>query len=58
VHGNEADVGALREDIADVLAPLRLRLSEAKTRIMHMGVAVDQSVNCGTPPNRISSQYV
>jgi RNA-directed DNA polymerase len=41
VHGNQADVEALREDIADVLAPLGLRLSEAKTRIMHMGDGFD-----------------
>jgi RNA-directed DNA polymerase len=32
VHGREPDVQALREDIADVLAPLGLRLSPAKTR--------------------------
>jgi RNA-directed DNA polymerase len=36
VHGNQADVEALREDIANVLAPLGLQLSEAKTRITHM----------------------
>jgi len=41
VHGNQADVEALREDIADVLAPLGLRLSEAKTRIMHMSDGFD-----------------
>jgi RNA-directed DNA polymerase len=39
VHGNQADVEALREDIADVLAPLGLRLSEAKTRITHIETA-------------------
>ena len=41
VHGNQADVEALREVIADVLAPLGLRLSEAKTRITHMSDGFD-----------------
>ena len=41
MHGNQADVEALREDIADVLAPLGLRLSEAKTRITHMSDGFD-----------------
>src|SRR4029077_8907357 len=36
VHGTQADTGTLREEIADVLAPLGLRLSPAKTRIVHM----------------------
>jgi RNA-directed DNA polymerase len=36
VHGTQADVETLREQIADVLAPLGLRLSSAKTRIVHM----------------------
>jgi RNA-directed DNA polymerase len=36
VHGTRADAEALREEIADVLAPLELRLSEAKTKIAHM----------------------
>ena len=36
VHGTRGDAEALREEIADVLAPLGLRLSEAKTRIVHM----------------------
>ena len=41
VHGNQADVEALREDIANVLAPLGLRLSEAKTRVTHMSDGFD-----------------
>lgn len=41
VHGTRDDVHALREDIARVLAPLGLRLSEAKTRITHMSEAFD-----------------
>ena len=41
VHGDQADVEALREDIADVLAPLGLRLSEAKTQITHMSDGFD-----------------
>ena len=41
VHGDQAHVEALREDIADVLAPLGLRLSEAKTQIVHMSDGFD-----------------
>ena len=41
VHGCQADVQALREDIAGVLAPLGLRLSEAKTRIAHLSEGFD-----------------
>jgi len=36
VHGNEQDAEALREQIATVLATLGLRLSEAKTRVVHL----------------------
>lgn len=39
VHGTRADVETLREEIADVLAPLGLQLSPAKTRIAHMSEA-------------------
>ena len=41
VHGTEADTQALREDVATVLAPLGLRLSEAKTRVVHMADGFD-----------------
>jgi RNA-directed DNA polymerase len=41
VHGTRADVETLREEIADVLAPLGLRLSPAKTRIVHMSEGFD-----------------
>lgn len=41
VHGDRADVEALREDITHVLAPLGLRLSEAKTQALHMGDGFD-----------------
>ncbi len=41
VHGTRADVQALREDIACVLEPLGLRLSPAKTRIVHMSDGFD-----------------
>jgi RNA-directed DNA polymerase len=41
VHGSQTDVEALREDIADVLAPLGLRLSESNTRMMHMSDGFD-----------------
>jgi RNA-directed DNA polymerase len=41
VHGQQPDVVTLREDIARVLAPLGLRLSPAKTRIVHMSEGFD-----------------
>jgi len=41
VHGERADVEALREEIADVLRPLGLRLSEAKTQVVHMSEGFD-----------------
>jgi RNA-directed DNA polymerase len=37
VDGRRANTEALREDVASVLAPLGLRLSPAKTRVVHMG---------------------
>jgi RNA-directed DNA polymerase len=41
VHGARGDVEALREDLAEVLAPLGLRLSEAKTQVVHMSEGFD-----------------
>jgi RNA-directed DNA polymerase len=41
VHGTRDDADTLREDIARVLAPLGLRLSEAKTRVAHMSDGLD-----------------
>ena len=41
VHGSREDVEALREDVADVLAPMGLRLSPAKTQVVHMGDGFD-----------------
>jgi RNA-directed DNA polymerase len=41
VHGSREAVEDLREEIADVLVPLGLRLSPAKTRIVHMSEAFD-----------------
>lgn len=41
VHGGEGHVQALREDVTNVLTPLGLRLSPAKTRIVHMGDGFD-----------------
>jgi RNA-directed DNA polymerase len=41
VHGTRADVEALREEIADVLQPLGLRLSESKTQVVHMSEGFD-----------------
>ncbi|MFB6717023.1 group II intron reverse transcriptase/maturase [Streptomyces sp. NPDC056358] len=39
--GERDNVEALREDIADVLQPLGLRLSEAKTQVVHMSEGFD-----------------
>jgi RNA-directed DNA polymerase len=41
VDGSRHDVEAVREDIAHVLAPMGLRLSPAKTRIVHMSEGFD-----------------
>jgi RNA-directed DNA polymerase len=41
VHGEEGHVRALREDVAMILAPLGLRLSPAKTRIVAMSDGFD-----------------
>ena len=41
VHGTQAHAEALRDLAADVLAPMGLRLSEAKTRICHVDEGFD-----------------
>jgi RNA-directed DNA polymerase len=41
VHGTRDDHHALLEEIADVLVPLRLKLSPAKTQIVHMSESLD-----------------
>jgi RNA-directed DNA polymerase len=41
VHGSREDTEALREDLAAVLAPMGLRLSQAKTQVVHMGDGFD-----------------
>ena len=41
VHGTKADVENLREDVAQVLAPMGLRLSAAKTQVVHMSDGFD-----------------
>jgi RNA-directed DNA polymerase len=41
VHGSRADVETLHEDVTHVLQPLGLRLSAAKTRIVHMSDGFD-----------------
>lgn len=41
VHGQRTDVENLREDLAEVLAPLGLRLSPTKTRVVHMSEGFD-----------------
>jgi RNA-directed DNA polymerase len=41
VRGGQSHVQDLREQIAAVLAPLGLRLSEAKTRVVHMSEGFD-----------------
>jgi hypothetical protein len=41
VNGTADPAHALREEIAQVLAPLGLRLSESKTRVAHLSEGVD-----------------
>jgi RNA-directed DNA polymerase len=41
VHGTRNNVETLREDITQVLAPMGLRLSPAKTRIVHLSEGFD-----------------
>jgi RNA-directed DNA polymerase len=41
VCGTKADADALWEEVADVLAPLGLRLSESKTRVVHLDEGFD-----------------
>jgi len=41
VNGSRADAEALRKDVAQVLAPMGLRLSEAKTRTSHIDEGLD-----------------
>lgn len=36
VHGSREDTEALREDVAGVLATMGLRLSPAKTQVIHL----------------------
>ncbi len=36
VHGQQTDVDTLHESVADMLRPIGLRLSPAKTRVAHM----------------------
>jgi RNA-directed DNA polymerase len=41
VHGTQADTEAIREDVARVLAPMGLVLSQAKTQVVHMSDGFD-----------------
>jgi RNA-directed DNA polymerase len=41
VHGSRSDAEVLRADVAQVLAPMGLRLSEAKTRVSHIDEGLD-----------------
>jgi len=41
VHGTEHDTQAVREDVAEVIAPMGLRLSPAKTQIVHLADGFD-----------------
>ena len=41
VHGTKTDTEALREEVARVLAPIGLRLSPAKTKVVHMSEGFD-----------------
>ena len=41
VHGGKDHAQAIREDVAQVLAPMGLRLSAAKTSVVHMSDGFD-----------------
>jgi RNA-directed DNA polymerase len=41
IYGTEVDAHAMHEEVATVLAPMGLRLSEAKTRVVHMSDGFD-----------------
>jgi len=41
VHGTERDAHALREDVTEALAPMGLRLSQAKTSVRHLADGFD-----------------
>jgi hypothetical protein len=41
VHGTRADADALWDEVADVLAPMGLRLSAEKTRVVHLDEGFD-----------------
>jgi RNA-directed DNA polymerase len=41
VHGTRGDAEALRDEVSGVLAPMGLRLSEAKTRVCHIDEGFD-----------------
>ena len=41
VHGAQADVDALSEEVAQVLAPMGLRFSAAKTQVVHLSDGFD-----------------
>jgi RNA-directed DNA polymerase len=41
VHGTRAIAETLREQVAEVIAPLGLKLSEAKTRVVHIDEGLD-----------------
>jgi RNA-directed DNA polymerase len=41
VKGTRSDAEALRQEIADVLAPMGLRLSQAKTLVTHIDEGLD-----------------
>ena len=43
VHGSQAHADALWDEVADVLAPLGLRLSAAKSRVCHLDEGLDFS---------------
>jgi RNA-directed DNA polymerase len=41
VHGQRGDAEAIRDEVTAVLAPMGLRLSEAKTRVVHLDEGFD-----------------
>jgi RNA-directed DNA polymerase len=47
VHGTRDDAEALWDEVADVLAPMGLRLSVEKTRVVHIDGSSHFSRSCG-----------
>ena len=46
VTGTQAHAESVREDVATVLAPIGLRLSETKTKVCHIDELANHGVGC------------